>query len=282
MAHSNPGIKAFPSSAIFPRHTRVKIDFTATPPTVGLAGSDDEAHGEAEGASTRVGEHVSVKLYAPVCIREVAGAVAQYARVYEADAGRVDDALAGGQGAGIALDAAAAAGERIAVLEDAARGKVSGLRHVNVADSDAVTAAVETTFSNGSKTLDGPSLRVGDVIRVKAGVSVATTTGSETVNIKAKIGTEEIVATGAVDVANGDIALIEFDAVVRAAGAAGALLAYGTYSLGVPGTVTQKPFRKAQASEDLSGDVAVEITTTASGTGESVELEHFTVEVLRK
>lgn len=282
MAYTNQGRKAFPASEALGAYVRVKIDFTASPPSVSKAAAEDEAHGETE-AAVASGRFVSVKLYGPICQREVAGAVTQYARVFEAASGRVDDdALGGGRAAGIALEAASAAGERIAVLEEPARGGFSGLRHVAIADSTAITAAGEATFDTGSKTLDGASLRVGDVIRVKAGVSVTTTTGTETVNIKAKIGTEEIIATGAVDVANGDIALIEFDAVVRAVGASGALLAYGTYSLGVAGTVTQKPFRKAQATEDLSGDVAVTITSTASNTGESVELELFNVEVLRK
>lgn len=282
MSYSNAGLKAFPASETFNQYSRVKIDFTADPPSISKADAEDEAHGEAQAEATRVGQFVSVKLFGPVCIREAGGAITQYARVFEADDGKVDDAFSGGQAAGIALEAAAASGERIAVLEEPARGKFGGLRHAATADSTAVTASGAQTFDTGSKTLKGASLRVGDVIRVRAGVHVASTTGTETVTIKLLLGTEEIVTSGAVDVADDDIAWIDAEIVVRAVGASGAIAAYGVVALGVEGTVTAKPFRKDQATEDLSGDVAVSVTTTASSTGESVVLEHFTVEVLRK
>lgn len=281
MAYTNSGLPAFVAAAALGPYVRVTADWTATPPTVSLAGPDDEAIGETEAAAD-AGRPVTVRLYGRIAKREVAGAVTQYARVYEAAAGRVDDALTGGPGAGVALTGASNAGERISVLEDPQRSHFSGVRAVAVADSTAITAAAEATFDNASKTLNGADLRVGDIIHVVVGVVINTTTGSETVTVRLKLGTETICTSEAPDATNGDICYIDAYIVVRELGATGKILAYGVIGNGVQGTVTAKPFRKAEATEDISGNVAITVTSEASNTGESVECECFIVDVKRK
>lgn len=283
--YTNPlGLEAFLASEDLLRGERVKINFAASnEPTIAKADVGEPSHGVmlADCDSGKVG---TVDLDGRIVKRRTGGAVTQYADVYAVDDGRVDD---GGSGdyQGIALNAAAAAGEIIAVLEPrdlVGFGDAGELVENVVAASTAVTAVGPTTFDNGSKTIDGASLRVGDILRVKLAALWSATTGTETANLKLLFGTEEIVATGAVDVANNDIGVIEADIVIRELGATGKVVASGFHALGVPGTVTAKPFFKAEATEDISGDVAVSATVTHSNTGESVTLQRFTVEHIRK
>lgn len=277
---TNEGLLARIATAALAAYTRVKFDPDNDGQVI-VAGANEDAIGITEDDALAAGDPVTVRTFGRISRRVAAEAISQYADVYNAASGRVSDTKAGKR-QGIALTAASNAGEWITVLEVPDFGDIDGLVNVIVADSTAVTASGASVFDNGTKTLDGASLKVGDIIRVRVGVDITTTTGSETVTLTLKVGTETIIATGAVDVSNGDLGYIEADVVVRAIGASGALLAYGTYALGTQGTVTALPFRKAQASEDLSGDVAVTVTTTHSSTGESVELEHFSVEIVRQ
>lgn len=130
--------------------------------------------------------------------------------------------------------------------------------------SSTITNTTDETAFSLTATIDGTALKAGDVIRVQATGTCPSTNSTDTLNIKLKFGTEEIIATGAVDVADNDIFHINADIVVRTAGASGAIVGSGTYALGVPGTVTAKPFLKASASEDISGDTNVSLTATWS------------------
>jgi hypothetical protein len=153
-----------------------------------------------------------------------------------------------------------------------------------VAASSAITNTVtETAFSTGSKTLDGTQLRVGDVIRVRLQGIATATNSTDTLTVKLYLGTEEIVTTGAVDVADNDIFFIDCDIVVRTIGASGAIVACGLVGLGVEGTVTAKPFKKASATEDISGSVAVaaKATWSVAHAGNSCRLDVFNVQVLK-
>lgn len=159
---------------------------------------------------------------------------------------------------------------------------VSDLAYSATAAGTALTNSTsETTL--GAKTISGADLRVGDVIRVLAQVIATATNSTDTLTLKLYVGTEEIVTTGAVDVANGDIGYINCDVVVRSIGASGKLAAAGLVALGVPGTVTAKPFLKAEASEDISGDVAVAVkgTWSVANAGNSCRLDVMNVQVLK-
>lgn len=152
----------------------------------------------------------------------------------------------------------------------------------NVAASAEVENTTDETAFDKKATLVGASLSAGDVIRIRAQGLVNDNNAADTLNIKLKVGTEEIVATGAVDVADGDIFFIDAAVVVRIAGAGGHLCACGVVGLGVPGTVTAKPFAKADAAEDLSGSIDVTVTATwsAAHADNEVQLDNLVVEVV--
>lgn len=159
----------------------------------------------------------------------------------------------------------------------------NALLHSIAAASTAVTAsATPTTFSNGSRVIDGALLKAGDILRVKA-AGLLTSTGSETVTVDILVGTEVVATTGAVNPADtGDMFRLDVDVIVRTPGAAGKLLAHGNVALGTAGTVTDKPFCSAELSEDISSSaLTVSCRVTNSSTGESVVLHAFTVEHLQ-
>lgn len=152
----------------------------------------------------------------------------------------------------------------------------------NVANSDTLTNWTTAAAFSKKATLNGALLAAGDVIKVRASVYVLKSNSTDTLNIKLLVGTEEICATGAVNIADGDVGYIDAEVVVRIAGASGHLSACGTTALGVVGTVTAKPFDKADAAEDLSSSVDVTVTATCSvaNTDNQVYLTNLIVTVV--
>ena len=231
--------------------------------------------------TTDSGDYVNVDLVQnkPGTVKLVAdGAISQYDDVFTADDGKIS-ATPSACKVGKALEAASADGDVIEVLPDVEDlGKIEAA----TAASSAVTNTTDETTLN-SVTLESGVLQKGDVIRVRAQGIATSTNGTDTLNIKLYVGTEEIVETGAVDVADDDIWLIDADIVVRADGASGSLVAAGVVALGVEGTVTAKPFKKAVASEDLSGAVTIKTTATwsAASASNSCREDVFNVQVLR-
>lgn len=159
----------------------------------------------------------------------------------------------------------------------------SAIAYSATAASAEVENTTDETAFDKSKTLDGSQFAAGDVIRIRAQGVVVDNNSTDTLTVKLYLGTEEIVSTGAVDVADGDIFYIDCDIVVRTTGATGTIVAAGVVGLGVIGTVTAKPFLKAQATEDISGNVAVALKATWSvaHADNEVRLDILNVQVLK-
>jgi hypothetical protein len=97
-----------------------------------------------------------------------------------------------------------------------------------VADSATVTnTTAETTFSNGTVTVPANSLKVGDRLRVRQLVVFPATNATDTARIRMYLGATSLLDTGAVDVANGDNALLEVNLTIRTVGAGGTYVASG-------------------------------------------------------
>lgn len=283
MSQINPsGLRAFVAGETLEAYRRVKHHTTAG--QVVYADADDPWIGTTEFGVTS-GAPVTVKLRSVVGTRKMisASSAAAGARAYGAVDGKVDDVTTGGPGIGTYLDAPGAAGIACEILLDEESDK-GGLLAAAIATSTAVTAsAAATTFSNGSKTIDGADLKAGDILRIKAAGIIGTATGTETVTVQILVGTEVVATTGAVDPTSADIFRLDVDVAVRVAGAAGKLQAHGTTALGTGGTVTAKAFCSGELSEDISSAaLAITCKVTNSSTGESVTLEAFTVETLRQ
>lgn len=275
MTEYNNGHKAFTTAEAITAYRRVKLNSSKL---LVYADADDKGIGTAAHTAAS-GDLCTVILDKPTRLMVATGAIALLANVYTTDDGKVDDDPTAGLPAGIALQAAGAAGDRIEVLPDNGAESGSALLYKNTADSTTVTNTVTETAFDLSKTIDGAGLKAGDVLEIMARAYVSATNSTDTLTLKLKVGTETIVATAAVDVANGDVGYLHAFVTVRAAGASGSLSASGVQALGVPGTVAALPFRMDAASEDLSGDVAVTVTATWSvaNAGNVTDLEDLLV-----
>lgn len=227
------------------------------------ADADDAAIGITQEKQATSGLPVNVKLLHRGATFKVqaAGAFSDGDELYGADDGMVDDAVTGGKHQ---LKALAAASGANSIVEAICVDDGDGLLYAAIADSAEVENTTDETAFDKSKTIDGGELKVGDVLEIIARAYVLDNNSTDELTLKLKCGTEVIVSTGAVDVADGDIGFIHAFVTVRAVGASGKLSASGVVGLGVEGTVTAKPFRKDEASEDLSGDVAITVTATWS------------------
>jgi predicted RecA/RadA family phage recombinase len=152
------------------------------------------------------------------------------------------------------------------------------------AASAVITNTVTETAFDKSVTIPANTLQVGDVLRVRAQGICPSTNSTDTLNVRLKVGTVTLVATGAVDVANNDLFHLEADLVVRAIGANGSIVASGLQALGTEGTVTTKPAKLAASALDTTAAQTVAITATWSvaNAGNQVRLDLFDVELLRK
>lgn len=285
-AVQNPGVKAYKASEAMDVGVRVKLT-AGYQDRVSLAGAADPWIGinlnPISSAQATDLYHTSVQLRERSVKMRSGGAITAGARVFGAASGRVDDAAATGRGVGVALQAAGGSGELVEILPDPGVGPFQGLIWETHAASTAVTAsATETTFSNGTATIDGAQLLAGDIVHIRAYGLVGTAAGTETVTVKVYLATEAVATTGAVDPTSGDMFALDVFVKVRTAGASGKLSAYGMVSLGTAATATAKPFQSAELSEDISGTITITVTVTNSSTGESVTLENFDIEILRK
>jgi hypothetical protein len=200
--------------------------------------------------------------------------------VYLQDDGKVSTTNTG-RAVGRVTQAASGDASEIEVIDEPA---VVGVCYASVASSSEVeNTTAETAFSI-SKTIAGETLVAGDVLRIRAQFTVNDNNSTDTLNLKLKMGGVTIAATGAVDVADGDIGYIDALVTVRTAGASGFIVASGVQGLGVPGTVTAKPFLLGSSAIDLSGDVAITATGdwSVKHADNEVELTQLVVEIVRQ
>ncbi len=156
----------------------------------------------------------------------------------------------------------------------------------DAASSSVLNTTTETPF-NKSITIPANRLKKGDVIRVRAQGIVSNQNSTDTLTIQLKIGGTtgtSIVSTGAVDPATNDIWYIEADLVIRTVGASGTFVATGLQALGVPGTVTAKPFLKASSTIDttLPQDLIVSATWSVANAANIVRLDILDVEIISR
>lgn len=179
----------------------------------------------------------------------------------------------------VELAAAAADAQGVFLLNEFKTAAVTAA----VAASAAVSNTVAETAFDKSHTIPANSLQPGDIIRVRAQAIATATNATDTLDLQLRLGTTDILATGAVDVATGDIGYIEADIVIRTIGAGGTMVAAGAVALGVPGTVTAKPKLLASTALDTTAATTVNVSATwsAANAGNSVRLDVLNVQILR-
>ena len=137
----------------------------------------------------------------------------------------------------------------------------------------------ETAFGN-SVTLAAALLRAGSRLRIRAQGIATATNGTDTLTIKVKIGNTVLVTTGAVDVADDDIFVIDCDLVVRTVGTGGTFVSNAMQILDAAGTALKAAFL-ASTAIDTTATQAVTVTATwsAASTANSCRMDMLTVEL---
>ena len=135
-------------------------------------------------------------------------------------------------------------------------------------------------------TVDGTTLRAGDVLRVRGMVKVADVNSTDALDIKLLMGTESIFSTGdlvVTDDAGNDVIIFEVDITINVIGASGKIAAFGSYDTLLNTTYDRVLIDKAEASEDISGAVVLKVQGdwSAEHAENVVYLKHFNVEHLR-
>lgn len=189
-----------------------------------------------------------------------------------------------GKYVGFAALAAATGDARVYAKLDPSANFSRDLLYSSVAASAAVSNTVAETAFDKAVTIPANTLRPGDVIRVRAQVIATLTNVADTLDVQLRLGTTDVVATGAVDVANGDIGFIDFDITIRTIGAGGTMVGAGHTALGAPGTVTSKPKLLPSTAIDttVANSVNVSATWSAANAGNSCRLDVMNVQLLRK
>lgn len=154
-----------------------------------------------------------------------------------------------------------------------------------VANSTAHSNTTTEADFDQSVTLPAYTLQVGDVIKIRAQVNATATNSTDTLTVLLSIGGATIVTTGALDVADADVVLIDCILVVRAIGAASTATfqTSGFKVIGPPASATCKPFFGTIATTvdtTAAQKIAVNADWSVASSSNSARLEQMVVELL--
>lgn len=264
---NNHGVKTFVAGEALAADRRVKLDSSQE---CVYADADDVGIGVTVGAAAHDG-HVAVLLdNAPGTRRVTVSAGTDAADVlWAVDDGKCEDtATSDGPSVYEAIEAGSGSGSVIEGVPIGRHG--SRLLYAQVADGTALTGTTDETVLS-TRTIDGSILRAGDVLEVIFRGFISATTGAYTYTGKLYVGTELIVTTDHPDATNSDSMYVHAFITVRIAGSGGHLSASGVEQCGAA-TIASYPWRKDDAAEDLSGDVAIKVTGTCSNSSGSMSM----------
>ena len=189
--------------------------------------------------------------------------------------------------AGKVMVAAALADTTVDVAINETDGN-SQLAGVAVAESATVTASTtETIFSTGALSIPANSLRVGDVIRIRARGVVTNQNSTDTLTVRVRLGGvagTAVFASAATDPATNDLFYIDGDIVVRAIGSSGEIVAGGVVGIGVPGTGTTRVagLTSTTVSTAASLDFSITAQWSVNNASNVVSLSMANWEILRR
>jgi hypothetical protein len=158
-----------------------------------------------------------------------------------------------------------------------------GNLYQNTTPSSNVTNTVTETAFDRSYTIPPNTLRVGDIIDVSVRVSAPNTNSTNTLVLKLKIGSTVVVATGAVDVADGDVGIINARMTIRSIGASGTFVADSEWSLGTPGTagILTQVVPSTVIDTTVSKAITVTATWSVANAGNVAALQSLHVDLER-
>lgn len=272
------GIKTFRAGVAIGQFVRVKL----VSGVLQIAGAGEVGIGITQAEAFAANDPIAVKLWsAPGTFKMIASAaITSGAEVKPMASGKCDDSGTD-LSLGVALEAASANGDIIEVVPVRVFDAVTS--DSIVADSaDHENTTTEAAFDK-SVPIAANSVAAGDCFHIRAAVNVSDNNGSDTLTLRVLMGTVELVTTAAVDVADADVGYFDIMVTIRTIGASGTLVATGVQALGVPGTVTAKPFRKGSTTIDTTAamDITVLADWSAAHADNECNLESLTVQRFR-
>lgn len=162
---------------------------------------------------------------------------------------------------------------------------IGGRAFASIADSSTITNTTTETAFDVVYNMPAGTLKLASTLRVRAVVRCPSTNGTDTLTIRGRVGTEDVVTSSAVDVANGDTVIVEYFLVARAApGAAVNVKGGGTviFSTGAAGTLATASTLGATVALATNGALGVNITAewSVANAGNQAVLESLIVDVL--
>lgn len=225
--------------------------------------------------------------YAPLVRRPLTGwplgradaAITSGVPVYAGASGTIS-ATATGPCLGVALEAATALNDEIKYLP-----RTNGHESFRIVAAGTALTASSTETSLGSHSIPANRLRAGTRVRVRAMVKATATNSTDTLTVKLYIGgiTGTLVAsTGALDVADNDLAIVDMELVVRTSGATGTIVGAGMKSIGPAASATLKPAILDSTTIDTTAAQVVAVSgqwSTTSGSN-SCRLDVLSVDII--
>lgn len=188
-----------------------------------------------------------------------------------------------------------ATGVRLTTTDGVSSGTARVVGGIAISDPVASTAVPGTTetntiFSHGTYTLPANSLKVGTVVRVRAGGLYTATTGSETHTFSVMLGGSPLATTGDINPADNDVFAIEFTFVCRATGGTGTVVGDGVCRSGARATAspaTHMMFSGSAATSTMTVDTTASLVLgisvdrqASAADSDSMRLDYFHVEVI--
>lgn len=137
------------------------------------------------------------------------------------------------------------------------------ITYASVAASSALTnTTTETSFAK-ILTIPANKLQVGSVIEYFCQGIATATNSTDTLTVKIYIGGVEVASTGAVDVADNDIWVMQGKAIIRTVGSSGTMVGADLHILDAAGTAAVSGY-KASAAIDTTAAVEVDVKGTWS------------------
>jgi len=179
-------------------------------------------------------------------------------------------------------------GGELNVKSGAVMRGVAALQYASIAPSAEVENTITETAFDEDYTIAAGSTEVGDVFRIRAVARVIDNNSTDTLTLRLRIAGTDIIATAAVDVADNDVG--HFDVLVTVqvvSQTTCTVVASGVQALGVPGTVTAKPFVLAGSTvtnwgTDNPATIDVTAQWSVAHADNEVRLEQLVVEKIAK
>lgn len=155
---------------------------------------------------------------------------------------------------------------------------------IEAVSTEVGASSTDEAYFDKSITIPGAELKVGDVVKIRAGGHVTGYSGTPTATIKVYLGALQVGTVAKTSAVTNDTFCVDVEAVVRVAGASGYVFAVGFNAFGANGTQAAYVDTTALASINTTGAQIVRASNTfnASHSSNKCVLDFLRVQVIRQ